>query len=194
MKENYATVEHVEPRYTFRIGSNRQLNGKDYGHFSEEADGYENCVVACARCNHLRGKIDAFLFYEQKLWLPKNASRRKLHDLYAAFVEYGSMKTLRRMGNHHIECKNSKKDIFQQIKDGIPLIDCGYNEGIPVLTSSHEDILRLAGPLGYIIETKKALGHPKWIAVRLTKHTRNSLDDVRGNMEALQTVIKKCKL
>lgn len=93
-KDNYATLEHVKARSSFRTKSA----------FCPIADSYENTVVACARCNHLKGTIDAYLFYEQELWRPENAWRLKLHHLTKGFHQYKSTKTLRRM-EHYCACR-----------------------------------------------------------------------------------------
>lgn len=169
-KNNFATLEHVEPRYTFKTGTNFQKNGKDYGHFSAKADNYDNCVVACAKCNHLRGSLDAYLFFEQELWKPENAQRQKIHHLMGAFQQYKSIRTLRKLGNHHCECKGPwPNQIEDRLLYATGPIDLGYEKGEPVVMVNMSAITKIAIKYTCIIETKPVEAGPSYIGVRLTR-------------------------
>lgn len=95
-KPHYATFEHVDPKKNYYIRTQVHANGfqKEY---DPRHDSYENAVIACARCNRLRGHLDPYIFHDQELWRPENAWRLRLHMLQQSFVQYGSMRTLKKM-------------------------------------------------------------------------------------------------
>lgn len=59
-EDHYASIEHIETVYSIKK-KNPAAVVLDYG----------NCVAACSKCNRLRGNIDAYTFYEHKLWKPE---------------------------------------------------------------------------------------------------------------------------
>lgn len=95
-KPEYATLEHVHPKFNFICGFMNH-NGKKIPQYDITHQAWENCVAACSSCNHMRGRIDAFIFAEKELWKPENKTFLTMQRKMIAFKETHSMRTLNRM-------------------------------------------------------------------------------------------------